>query len=307
MDFKTALQTGSLVLDGATSTPLEHYGLDTNNELWTAMALVKDPQKVYQVHLDYFNAGADLVITDTYQANVPAFVKAGFTEAQARQFIRHAVELANQARDDYETQTGKHNYVAGTIGPYGAYLADGSEYTGDYELTTAEYQAFHRPRLEEILAAGVDVVAVETQPKLTETQAVLDLVHQLAPSLPVYVSFSLHDAKHLADGTDLTTAIKAVSNNPQVVAVGFNCVALDLVEPAIQLIHATTDLPIIVYPNSGATYDPTTKTWSDPASGPTFKELIPTWHQAGASIIGGCCTTMPHDIENVRAYFDTLE
>ncbi len=307
MNFLTRLQQGPLVLDGAMSTPLEHYGLDTNNQLWTAMALVKDPQKVYQVHLDYFNAGADLVITDTYQANLPAFLTAGFTETQARQFMRHAVELANQARDDYEAKTGKHNYVAGTIGPYGAYLADGSEYTGNYELSVEEYQAFHRPRLEEILAAGVDVLAVETQPKLTETQAVLELVHQLAPDLPVYVAFSLHDDHHLADGTALATAVQAIATDPQVVAVGFNCVALDVVEPAIKLIHATTDLPIIVYPNSGATYDPTTKTWSNPASGPTFKELIPTWYQAGATIIGGCCTTMPHDIENVRAYFDTLE
>ncbi|KRL96314.1 homocysteine S-methyltransferase [Limosilactobacillus equigenerosi] len=307
MNLLTRLQQGPLVLDGAMSTPLEHYGLDTNNQLWTAMALVKDPQKVYQVHLDYFNAGADLVITNTYQANLPAFLTAGFTETQARQFIRHAVELANQARDDYEVKTGKHNYVAGTIGPYGAYLADGSEYTGNYELSVDEYQAFHRPRLEEILAAGIDVLAVETQPKLTETQAVLELVHQLAPDLPVYVAFSLHDDHHLADGTALATAVQAIATDSQVVAVGFNCVALDVVEPAIQLIHATTDLPIIVYPNSGATYDPTTKTWSDPASGPTFKELIPTWYHAGATIIGGCCTTMPHDIENVRAYFDTLE
>lgn len=259
MNLLTRLQQGPLVLDGAMSTPLEHYGLDTNNQLWTAMALVKDPQKVYQVHLDYFNAGADLVITNTYQANLPAFLTAGFTETQARQFIRHAVELANQARDDYEVKTGKHNYVAGTIGPYGAYLADGSEYTGNYELSVDEYQAFHRPRLEEILAAGIDVLAVETQPKLTETQAVLELVHQLAPDLPVYVAFSLHDDHHLADGTALATAVQAIATDSQVVAVGFNCVALDVVEPAIQLIHATTDLPIIVYPNSGATYDPTTK------------------------------------------------
>ena len=113
------------------STSLERLGCDTDNELWTAAALINQPELVYQVHKEYFEAGARLAITDTYQANLPALKKAGLTEKQARQVIEKAVELAKQARDDYETETGAHGYVAGSIGPYGTNMSNGSEYSVD--------------------------------------------------------------------------------------------------------------------------------------------------------------------------------
>ena len=139
---KKSIFSKPLVIDGSMSTSLERLGCDTDNALWTAAALIKQPELVYQVHYEYFVAGARLAITDTYQANLAALKKAGLTEKQARQVIEKAVELAKQARDDYETETGAYGYVAGSLGPYGAYLANGSEYRGDYELTSAEYQEF---------------------------------------------------------------------------------------------------------------------------------------------------------------------
>lgn len=306
MEITELLNQKALVLDGAMSTPLEHAGVKTNNDLWTATALIEDPQKVYQVHMDYFKAGADMVITDTYQANLEAFKKHGLTDTQGRSLIRKAVKLAKSARDAFEEETGKHNYVAGTIGPYGAYLADGSEYRGDYELTKEEYRNFHKPRLEELVNAGVDVLAVETQPKLEEVQVLLDMIKEDYPTYPVYVSFSLQDAYTISEGTPLAKAIHALEENDQIFAIGFNCVPLDITEQAVKNMREITDKPIIIYPNSGATYDPTTKTWSDPKEGPTFKELIPSWYEAGANIIGGCCTTMPSDIENVTEYLETI-
>lgn len=182
MKLLERLAQGPLVLDGSMSTPLEVAGAKTNSDLWTSQTLIDNPDLVYQVHLDYFKAGADLTITDTYQTNVDALVRHGLSEEEARNLIKRAVQLANQARDDYEKETGKHNYVAGSIGPYGAYLADGSEYRGDYDLTAIQLQNFHLPRLAAILATGVDCLALETQPKLTEVVAILALLKTPEPT-----------------------------------------------------------------------------------------------------------------------------
>lgn len=285
-----------LLIDGAMSTALEQLGADTNNPLWTASALAKQPALVKEVHHQYFAAGARLAITDTYQANLPAFLANGYSERQAHSLIQRAVSLANEARDEYEATTGIHNYVAGALGPYGAYLADGSEYTGAYQLSTAEYQEFHRPRLTDILQAGVDVLAIETQPRLDEVLAELALVKKLAPHVPCYVSFSLKDHAHLADGTPLAVAARTVSKNAQVFAVGINCVPLEQVAPAVAIIHQATTKPVIAYPNSSAVYDPQTKTWQYPHGHRHLASYLPQWLAAGLMIVGGCCTTNPHEI-----------
>ncbi len=159
MNLITKAKDG-IVLDGAMSDELERQGVQTNNKLWTATALTDELDKVYQAHWNYFEAGAELVITDTYQANVQAFIKAGYSQRQAQQFIRSAVKIAKKARDDFEKKSGKHNYVAGTVGSYGAYLADGNEYRGDYNLTEQEYLEFHLPRLRLILAEKPDLIAL---------------------------------------------------------------------------------------------------------------------------------------------------
>ena len=136
MNLITKAKDG-IVLDGAMSDELERQGVQTNNKLWTATALTDELDKVYQAHWNYFEAGAELVITDTYQANVQAFIKAGYSQKQAQQFIRSAVKIAKKARDDFEKKSGKHNYVAGTVGSYGAYLADGNEYRGEVRTSQA--------------------------------------------------------------------------------------------------------------------------------------------------------------------------
>ena len=265
MKLLERLAQGPLVLDGSMSTPLEVAGAKTNSDLWTAQTLIDNPDIVYQVHLDYFKAGANLTITDTYQTNVDALVRHGLSEEEARNLIKRAVQLANQARDDYD-------------------------------LTAIQLQNFHLPRLAAILATGVDCLALETQPKLTEAVAILALLKTLEPTMPVYVSFSLRDAEHLSDGTSLKEAVQVVTKDPQVFAVGVNCVGLDLVTPAIKAIKEVTDKPVIVYPNSGATYDPTVKQWRFEEGKPRFVDGIDDWITAGAAIIGGCCTTLPQDI-----------
>ncbi|WP_419894298.1 homocysteine S-methyltransferase [Ligilactobacillus salivarius] len=302
MDFTEFLTNNPVVLDGAMSTPLEKLGADTNNDLWTAKALIDNEELVYEVHKMYFEAGADLIITDTYQANIQAFEKVGYSEKEARNLIKKAVKIAQKARDDYENRTGKHNYIAGTIGPYGAYLANGSEYRGDYELSAEEYQQFHLPRIEELVNAGVDILAIETQPKLDEVLAILELLKEKYPQQKVYVSYTLSDDDTISDGTPLPRAIHALEDYSQVIAVGINCVKLELVEPALKNMKEITDKNLIVYPNSSAVYDPKSKTWSQPKTSATFEELIPNWYEAGARIIGGCCTTGPKEIKAVADF-----
>ena len=302
MDFTEFLTNHTVVLDGAMSTPLERLGADTNNDLWTAKALIDNEELVYEVHKMYFEAGADLIITDTYQANVQAFEKVGYSEKEARNLIKKAVKIAQKARDDYENRTGKHNYIAGTIGPYGAYLANGSEYRGDYELSTKEYQQFHLPRIEELVNAEVDILAIETQPKLDEVLAILELLKEKYPQQKVYVSYTLSYDDTISDGTPLPRAIHALEDYSQVIAVGINCVKLELVEPALKNMKEITDKHLIVYPNSSAVYDPKSKTWSQPKTSATFEELIPNWYEAGARIIGGCCTTGPKEIKAVADF-----
>ncbi|MDH4961070.1 homocysteine S-methyltransferase [Ligilactobacillus salivarius] len=302
MDFTEFLTNHTVVLDGAMSTPLERLGADTNNDLWTAKALIDNEELVYEVHKMYFEAGADLIITDTYQANVQAFEKVGYSEKEARNLIKKAVKIAQKARDDYENKAGKHNYIAGTIGPYGAYLANGSEYRGDYELSTKEYQQFHLPRIEELATTGVDILAIETQPKLDEVLAIIELLKEKYPQQKVYVSYTLSDDDTISDGTPLPRAIHALEDYLQVIAVGINCVKLELVEPALKNMKEITDKHLIVYPNSSAVYDPKSKTWSQPKTSATFEELIPNWYDAGARIIGGCCTTGPKEIKTVADF-----
>lgn len=296
-----------LVLDGAMADELQRQGIDLNSKLWTASALIDQEEKVYHAHLNYFKAGANIVITDTYQANLPAFEKAGYSQKQAEEFIKKAVRIAKQARDDYERQTEIHNYVAGTVGPYGAYLADGNEYRGDYELSPQEYLDFHLPRLRLILAEKPDLIALETQPKLTETQVLLDWLTQHVPEVPVYVSFTLKDKTTISDGTSLAHAAQVVDKYKQVVGIGINCVAPNLVTPALELLSKNTIKPLVVYPNQGASYNPEIKEWEEVKEHFDFSKLTKTWYEKGARLIGGCCTTGPKEVKQISTTLNQLK
>lgn len=298
---KTLLQQGPVVSDGAMATELEKRGVDTDSALWSATAMIDHLDAIAAVHQSYFAAGAQIATTNTYQANVPAFVAAGITAESARKLTQQAVQVAIKARDDYASQhpdfTG---LVAGSIGPYGAYLADGSEYTGAYRRSTAEYQAFHRERLQLVTGVGVDVLALETMPNFAEVQALVQLVTTEFPEQAYWVSFSLKDSQTLCDGTPLATAAKWVAQQPNVVAVGVNCTTLENIEPALKTLAAAVNIPLIVYPNSGDEYDPQTKTWRRTELSHRFDDFVPTWLAAGANIIGGCCRTTPADIATVQ-------
>ncbi len=259
---------------------------------------MENPQLIRDVHLDYFRAGAQVAITASYQATPAGFAARGLTESQSRSLIEHSVALAREAREIYQAENASAGplLVAGSVGPYGAYLADGSEYRGDYVRSAEEFQAFHRPRIEALLNAGADLLACETLPSFAEVEALADLLLDY-PQAQAWFSFTLRDENHLSDGTPLTRVVDTLANCSQIVALGINCIALEKTTAALKHLHSLTALPLVVYPNSGETYDATTKEWH--AHGDSCASLVgylPQWLEAGARLIGGCCRTSPKDI-----------
>ncbi len=285
---------GVLVLDGALATELERRGCDLNDALWSAKVLLDQPEVIEAVHRDYFASGARIATTASYQATPEGFADRGLDEDAALDLIARSVRLAASARTAQPAASAPLA-IAGAIGPYGAFLSDGSEYRGDYDLTRDEFLAFHRPRAAALVAAGADLLAFETLPKLTEALALADLSDELG--IPAWYSFSLRDARHISDGTPLADVAGALDGRAGVVAIGVNCVPMGLVSPALDELAAHTTMPLVAYPNSGEIYDPVTKTWGPGESTPArLADLADDWRARGARLIGGCCRTTPADI-----------
>ena len=296
-------KTGSVVIDGAMSTALEALGCDLNDSLWSAKILAEAPEKIRQVHSDYFAAGANVAITASYQATEAGFAAKGIGREEAALLIRRSVSLALEAKAEYleahpQAEEGSL-LVAGSVGPYGAYLANGAEYTGAYGLTEAEYRRFHELRLKSLAEAGADLFAIETQPKAAEVRAILGMLADFG--IGAWVTFTLKDSAHIADGTPVEEAAALCEENPFVEAAGFNCVKRELVSEALRRMRSATGKPLIVYPNSGETYDPATKTWRHPVSGPGWGHFIGEWGKLGAVCLGGCCRTLPRDISEIAS------
>ena len=294
-----------LVSDGALATELERRGRDLNDPLWSAKVLLEQPGLITEVHRDYFAAGANFASTASYQATPQGFAARGISAPDALELVALSVRLADEARRQHLADHPDAGVLllAGSVGPYGAYLADGSEYRGDYVLTAREFQDFHAPRIGALVDAGVDVLAFETLPSFAEAEALLALARE--HGVDSWFSFSLRDGGHISDGTPLADVARLLDGQPHVAAVGVNCVPLDLVGPALAALRLHTATPLVAYPNSGEAYDPGTKTWSqaerrdDSAGGgapATLAAGAAGWREQGARILGGCCRTTPADI-----------
>lgn len=293
---------GYLVFDGPMGTELERRGYDVNDALWSAKFLKEDPDAIRQIHYDYFKAGADVVTCASYQASIPGFLKAGYTKEEAKSLIVKSLDLVKEARDAWWEAEGKasgrpYPLVAGDIGPYGAYLADGSEYTGSYDLTDDAYRDFHLERMKLLKAAGADVFAVETCPKLGEAKACASMLEELGADY--WVSFSFRSTDQISDGTRIEEIAKTLTKEayPHLQALGVNCTPPEYVMGLIRNYKSLTDLPVVVYPNSGEIYDGLTKTWHGAPDGLRFEDRLPGWILAGADAVGGCCRTRPEDIQ----------
>ncbi len=296
-----------LILDGALATELEKKGCDLNDPLWSARALMENPEAIAAVHEAYYAAGADCVITASYQATYEGFMARGLRREEAGKRIADAVMIAAAVRDafwsDTENRTNRSRpLVAASVGPYGAYLADGSEYRGNYGLSEKELMDFHRDRLHTLIAAGPDILACETLPCLLEAKALVRLLEQY-PDMYCWISFSARDGRRTSNGDPIEECAAWSNDFEQVAAIGVNCTAPQYIESLIERIKGKTDKPVIVYPNGGQPYDPVKKIRPDPASaGPACGERARLWRDRGARIIGGCCKTTPEDIGEIAAW-----
>ena len=295
--------SGIMVIDGSMSTALENMGLDLNHRLWTARALAENPEQVKQVHINYFRAGADCGITCSYQASVRGLVSCGYSETEAEELIRRSVKLFLEARDEWWEREGRpadrvYPLCAAGMGPYGAYLADGSEYTGAYQVSDDELYAFHARRAELLREAGADILLFETQPSLHEALLEARIAEEMGADY--WISFSCRDGKHNGKGEPLAECAAALSQgHPHLKMMGVNCTKPEYIESLIGELRRGTDLPIAVYPNSGETYDPVTKTWTSAGGSIDFKTWALRYMSAGASAVGGCCTTVEKHIRQV--------
>ncbi len=285
---------GTIVLDGGLATELERRGADLRDPLWSAKVLVEDPDAIRRVHEAYFEAGADVAISASYQATFEGLARRGIERAESARLMRRSVELAREA-------AGGNRVVAASVGPYGAMLGNGAEYTGLYDKDEDELVAFHIPRFEALAEAAPDVFAAETIPSFVEAGALVRALGRVS-EIPAWVSFSCRDGGHICDGTPIDKAVEVVATAPSVVAVGVNCTSPLHVERLIESISDTTDKPVVCYPNRGSFWDPMRKAWTDPPRQDSRPALRPlAWREAGAAMIGGCCGTTPEDIAAIAA------
>ncbi|HEY5729723.1 MAG TPA: homocysteine S-methyltransferase, partial [Anaerolineales bacterium] len=197
-------------------------------------------------------------------------------------------------------------FVAASIGPYGAYLADGSEYRGNYELTEEQLMDFHRPRMRALIEAGADILACETIPCLIEAQALSNLLKEFA-SITAWFSFSAKDGEHISEGSLFADCVKEIESNPQIVAVGINCTSPRYVPSLIREAKQITNKPILAYPNSGESYSAEKKDWNSDPFSTSFGEQAHEWYDAGARMIGGCCRSTVEDIQTIASWIRSHE
>ncbi|WP_221350997.1 homocysteine S-methyltransferase [Streptomyces beigongshangae] len=296
-----ALAAGPVVLDGGLSNQLRAAGHDLSDELWSARLLLERPEAITEAHLAYFRAGANVVITSSYQATFEGFARRGVPRARAAELLGTSVALAREAarRAGAEGVRGPL-WVAASVGPYGAMLADGSEYRGRYGLDVAGLERFHRPRMEVLAAAGPDVLALETVPDTDEARALLAAVRGLG--VPAWLSYSVAGGRTRA-GQPLEDAFAVAADADEVIAVGVNCCAPQDVEAAVATAARVTGKPVVVYPNSGETWDAGARAWSGRA---TFAPgQVTAWERAGARLIGGCCRVGPEVIAEIAGTVGT--
>ncbi|MGC1522455.1 MAG: homocysteine S-methyltransferase [Steroidobacteraceae bacterium] len=294
-----------MILDGALATELECRGADLKDPLWSAKCLIERPELIRAVHLDYFRAGADLATTATYQATFEGFARRGMDAPAAARLMREAVSLALSARDEFWAVEANRTdrlrpLVAASIGPYGAMLADGSEYRGRYALDDGALADFHRPRLGALANAGADLLACETIPSSREARVLATLLGEF-PHACAWISFSCKDGEHNNEGENIGACVAELRRFPQVVAVGVNCTAPQYITPLLRQMRARTDRPLLVYPNSGELYDASSKQWSAGGGAPrSLGYAAREWQREGARLIGGCCRTSPSDTRGMK-------
>lgn len=294
--FRDALAAGPVVLDGGLATHLEARGNALSTHLWSARMVLDDPDEVVAAHRDFFAVGAQVATTASYQASFDGLARLGMDRGEAADVLRSTVRLADRARRQHVEASGdqRPRWVAASVGPYGAALADGSEYTGDYDVDVAGLAAWHRPRLQVLAGAGADVLALETIPCLAEVEALLGEVD--GTGWTCWLSLTC-DGDGTRRGEPLADAFGMAAEVDEVVAVGVNCCHPGDVAAAVASVGERTSLPAVAYPNSGEDWDAAASDWA--GDGIFEPGAVVGWLEAGARLVGGCCRVTSTEIAAV--------
>ena len=293
-------KNGFVMLDGGLSTELEQRGANLDHELWSSLVLIETPELLSESHTAYLEAGADIIATATYQASLDGFMRTGLGRDESLAMMQNAVYLALQARDSFCEAQGDglrlKPLVAASLGPYGACLHDGSEYHGNYVMGLQELAEFQRPRVEALADCGADLFAFETIPSLLEGQAITELVKEF-PDIKAWISFSCRNGTEVAHGEAFAECASLADNSPQFLAVGVNCTPPAYI-PSLLDSAGDIQTPLLVYPNSGESWDAVQQQWCGEASD---NMDVAAWHSLGARLIGGCCRTAAEDIRRMKS------
>jgi len=292
---RASMLRGVHVLDGGMASELEYLGANIDGPLWSAHVLEGAPEKIVAVHRAYIAAGADVIETASYQVSRMGYAEFGLAPERADAALLRAVELAQAAVAEYP---GRRVLVAASLGPYGAALHNGAEYHGDYGVGFEELVAFHRARIAVLAEAGADVLAFETLPSLDEARAIGEALGPW-PELAAWFSFTCKDERHVAHGELLSECARVAAGFKQTVAIGVNCTHPSLIPALIGELRGASDLPVIVYPNSGEGWDAEARCWTGKGDPEGFGKQAAEWFAAGAQIVGGCCRTRPVHVRQV--------
>lgn len=293
------------------ATELERRGADLDHALWSARVLDEQPALIEAVHYDYFQAGADIAISASYQATFPGFARHGIDVHRGSALLGLSVRLACDARDRYLADTSPdarrgrpRPLVAASMGPYGAHLHDGSEYTGNYTADTTTLMDFHRLQLEFLARTDADLVAFETIPSRHEAEAILRLLEEF-PAVRAWISFSCRDGVSCGHGEPFAECMALVTSSPRVVAAGLNCTAPQHVASLLQHAAPVARKPLLAYPNSGEVWHAQGNRWTGGGAMGDMGGRARAWRGAGAQLVGGCCRTTPDDIRSIAAAIGT--
>ncbi|XP_055681701.1 uncharacterized protein LOC129789088 [Lutzomyia longipalpis] len=311
-----------MVIDGGFATQLTvHVGHSVDGDpLWSARFNSTNPSAIIKTHLDFLQAGADAIITNTYQASVEGFMEhLDLDEEQSVELIKSTVRLAHLARNKFLAEAPQVPkelpWILGSIGPYGAHLHDGSEYTGEYADTVdAEViKKWHRVRIEAVLEAGVDGLAIETIPCRMEAEALVEIMTDEYPDVKYWLAFQCKDDQSIAHGENFAETCQAIwtkaKESSNILAIGTNCVNPRIVSPLFKAVNSgypeAQKIPLVVYPNSGETY--TVKDgWTGKEDCQPLENYAGEWISLGAKIIGGCCRTYARDIQRIKKFVENL-
>ncbi len=286
--------------DGGLSNVLESLGCDLNHKLWTARLIKENPEAIIQTHYEYIKAGAQVLASSSYQVSGPGLKELGYPENALKELLVKSINLVEEAilRAEKEGLIQNRPLIAASLGPYGAYLADGSEYKGNYGISADQLIEFHQERIEILIDSTADLFAFETIPSLEEARVLSELLQGNSKSS--WISFSCRNENEINDGTQIEKAVELFEDHPTVFALGVNCTKPRFISALIQRIkNANTGKKIIVYPNSGEAFNAVSKTWVGTAN--SFVKMTQEWLDLGADLVGGCCRIGPAHISQIKS------